>query len=148
VRRAPEPSPIRGDRVMLSALFIRPLAVLPRDGGRVRYPRLPSGGSRIVGSSLSYYQVIQVDVRASFDKGRLVVRGHVHESTHVGVLGRARSRSLGTDSTKALPRWDPSTRCPRWLLNTTCGAPSSSLTLSICSACSNPSRVKLRTPDQ
>jgi hypothetical protein len=123
VRRAPEPRPIQGDRDVLSILLICPLAVLPRDRG-VRCPRLPSSGSRIVGSSLSCYQVIQVDVRAPFDKGRLVVRRHVHESAHVGVLGRARSRSLGTEGAKALPRWDPSTSCPRWLLNTTCGAPS------------------------
>jgi hypothetical protein len=96
VRQAPEPGPIRGDWDVLSILLIRPLAVLPRDRG-MRYPRLPSSGSRIAGSSLSCYQVIQVDVRAPFDKGRLVVRRRVHESAHVGVLGRARSRSLGTE---------------------------------------------------
>jgi hypothetical protein len=33
VRRAPEPGPIRGDRGELSDLFVRPFAVLPRDGG-------------------------------------------------------------------------------------------------------------------
>jgi hypothetical protein len=97
----------------------------PSAGQGVRCPRLPSSGSRIVGSSLSYYRVIQVDVRAPFDKGRIVVRRHVHESAHVGVLCRARSCSLGTEGAKALPRWDPSTSCPCWLLNTTCGAPSS-----------------------
>jgi hypothetical protein len=126
VRRAPETGPIRGDRGVLSVLLIRPLVVLPRDRG-VRCPRLPSSGSRIVGSSLSCYQVIQVDVRSPFDKGRLVVRRHVHESAHVGVLGRARPRSLGTEGAEALPRWDPSTSCPHWLLNMTCGAPSSRL---------------------
>jgi hypothetical protein len=106
--------------------------------------------------------VIQVDVRAPFDKGQLVVRRHVHESAYVGVLGRARSRSMGTESTEALPRWDHSTSYPHWLLNTTCKAPSScwargqarmcapwsSLTLSIWDACFNPSRVRLQTPDQ
>jgi hypothetical protein len=76
-------------------------------------------------SSLSCYRVIQVDVHAPFDKGWLVVRGVVHENAHVGLLGRARSHSLGTEDAEALPRWEPSTSCPRWLLNTTCGAPSS-----------------------
>jgi hypothetical protein len=126
VCRAPEPGPIRGDRGVLSNLFVHPLTVPLRDRG-VRRARLPSSGSRIVGSSSSCYRVIQVDVRAPFDKGRLVVRRRVHESAHVGVLGRARSRSLGIEGAKALPRWDPSTSCPRWLLNTTCGAPSSQL---------------------
>jgi hypothetical protein len=62
---------------------------------------------------------------APFDKGRLVVRRLVHVSAYVGVLGRAWSHSLGTEGAEALPRWDPSTSCPCWLLNTTCGAPSS-----------------------
>jgi hypothetical protein len=105
-------------------LVLTPLRC-PSTGQGVRRPRLPSSGSRIVGSSLSCYRVIQVDVRAPFDKGRLVVRRHIHESAHAGVLGRARSRSLGTEGAEAFPRWDPSTSCPRWLLNTTCGAPSS-----------------------
>jgi hypothetical protein len=34
VRRAPEPGPIRGDRDGLSDLFVRSLAVPPRDEGR------------------------------------------------------------------------------------------------------------------
>jgi hypothetical protein len=97
----------------------------PSAGRRVRCPQLPSSGSRIAGSSLSCYHVIQVDAHAPFDKGWLVVRRLVHESAYVGVLGRARSRSLGTEGTEALPRWDPSTSYPRWLFNTTCGAPSS-----------------------
>jgi hypothetical protein len=121
VRRAPEPGPSRGDRGDLSVLSIRPFVVLLQDRG-VRCPQLPSSWLRIVGSSLSYYRVIQVDARSPFDKGRLVVRRHVHESAYAGVLGRARSRSLGTEGAEALPRWDPSTSCPRWLLNTTCGA--------------------------
>jgi hypothetical protein len=97
----------------------------PSAGRRVRCTQLPSSGSRIAGSSLSCYQVIQVDAHAPFDKGWLVVRRLVHESAHVGVLGRAWSRSLGTEGAEALHRWDPSTSCPCWLLNTTCGAPSS-----------------------
>jgi hypothetical protein len=39
------------------------------------------------------------------------------------LLGRDRSRSLGTEGMEALPRWDSLTSCPRWLLNTTCGRP-------------------------
>jgi hypothetical protein len=109
---------------MLSNLFVRPFAVPPRDRG-VRRPQLPLSGSRIAGSSSSCYRVIQVDAHALFDKGWLMVWRLVHVSAHVGVLGRAQSRSLGTEGAKALPRWDPSTSCPRWLLNTTCGAPSS-----------------------
>jgi hypothetical protein len=35
MRGAPEPRPIRGDRGVLSVLFIRPLAILPRDRGEV-----------------------------------------------------------------------------------------------------------------
>jgi hypothetical protein len=69
--------------------------------------------------------MIEVDVRVPFDKGRLVVQRHVHESTYVGVLGRARSCSMGTEGAEALPRWDYSTSCPRWLLNMTCKALSS-----------------------
>jgi hypothetical protein len=96
----------------------------PSVGRRVRFPQPPSSGSRIADSSSSCYRVIQVDAHAPFDKGWLVIQRLVHESAHVGLLGRARSRSLGTEGVEALPRWDPSTRCPRWLLNTTCGAPS------------------------
>jgi hypothetical protein len=97
----------------------------PSADGGARYPQLPSSGSRIAGSSLSCYRVIQVNTHAPFDKGWLVVRRLVHESAYVGFLGRARSRSLGTEGAEALPRWDPSTSCPRWLLNMTRGAPSS-----------------------
>jgi hypothetical protein len=124
VRRAREPGPSRGDRGVLSILFTLPFAVPPRDRG-VRHPHFPSSGSRIVGSSLSCYRVVQVDICVPFDKGRLVVQRHVHESAYAGVLGRARSRSVGTEGAEALPRLDPSTSCPRWLLNMTCGAPSS-----------------------
>jgi hypothetical protein len=124
VRRSPEPGPSRGDRGVLSILFTRPFVVPLQDRG-VRHSQLPSSGLRIAGSSLSCYRVVRVDVCAPFDKGRLVVQRHVHESAYAGVLGRARSRSLGTEGAEALPRWDPSTSCPRWLLNTTCGVPSS-----------------------
>jgi hypothetical protein len=123
VRRAPEPGPSQGDRGVLSILFTRTFAVPPWDRG-VRHPQLPSSGSRIAGYSLRCYWVVQVDVHAPFVKGWLVVRSHVHESAYAGVLGRARSHSLGTEGTEALPRWDPSTSCPCCLLNTACGAPS------------------------
>jgi hypothetical protein len=101
-----------------SGRALRLICTFPRRpfvGQGVRRPRLLSSGSRIVGSSSSCYRVIQVDPRAPFDKGRLVVQRHVHESAHVGVLGRARSCSLGTEGAKALPRWDPSTSCPPWV---------------------------------
>jgi hypothetical protein len=97
----------------------------PSAGRRVRFPQPPLSGSRIADSSLSCYRMIQVDTHAPFDKGWLVVRRLAHESAYVRLLGRARSRSLGTEGVETLPRWDPSTSCPRWLLNMSCGAPSS-----------------------
>jgi hypothetical protein len=97
----------------------------PSAGLGARCLRLPSSGLRIAGSLSSCYWVVQVDAHAPFDKGRLVVRRLVHESAHAGMLGWARSCSLGTEGAEALAWWDPSTSCPRWLLNTTCGAPSS-----------------------
>jgi hypothetical protein len=121
-------SPRAWARSRRSGRALRLVCTFPRHpsvGQRVRFPQPPSSGSRIADSSLSCYQVIQVDAHAPFDKGWLVVRRLIHESAHVGMLGRARSRSLGTEGAEALPRWDPSTSCPRWLLNTTCGAPSS-----------------------
>jgi hypothetical protein len=80
MRRAPEPGPSQGDRGVLSVLFTRPFAIPPRDK-RVRYPQLPSSGSRIAGSSLSCYWVTQVNAHAPFDKGWLVVRRLVHCNT-------------------------------------------------------------------
>jgi hypothetical protein len=123
VRPAPEHGPVRGDRGELFDLFCT-LPRRPSGGRRVRFPQPPSSGSRIADSSLSCYRVIQVDAHVPFDKGWLVVRRLVHESAYMGLLGRARSRSLGTEGAEALPRWDPPTSCPRWLLNTTCGVPS------------------------
>jgi hypothetical protein len=55
---------------------LRLVCTLPRRpsaGRRVRFPQLPSSGSRIVDSSLSCYRMIEVDAHAPFDKGRLVV---------------------------------------------------------------------------
>jgi hypothetical protein len=124
VHRALEPGPVRGDRGELSVLFqTRPRR--PFAGRRVRFPQPPSIGSQIADSSSSCYRVVQVDAHAPFDKGWLVVRRLVHKSACAGLLGGARSRSLGTEGAEALPRWDPPTSCPRWLSNTTCGAPSS-----------------------
>jgi hypothetical protein len=52
MRRAPEPRPVRGDRVELYDLFsTRPRR--PSAGRRVRFPQPPSIGSRIADSSLS-----------------------------------------------------------------------------------------------
>jgi hypothetical protein len=52
VRRAPEPGPVRGDRVELYDLFLtRPRR--PSAGRRVRFPQPPSVGSRIANSLLS-----------------------------------------------------------------------------------------------
>ena len=36
-----------------------------------------NGAMFVTAASVSYYRVVQVDVRAPFDKDRLVVRGHV-----------------------------------------------------------------------
>jgi hypothetical protein len=44
---------------------------------------------------------------------------------YAGVLGRARSHSIGTEGAEALPRWDPSTSYPSLALNMNYGAPSS-----------------------
>jgi hypothetical protein len=53
VRRAPEPGPVRGDRIELNDLFLmRPRR--PSAGRRVRFPQPPSVGSRIADSSLSF----------------------------------------------------------------------------------------------
>jgi hypothetical protein len=52
VRRAPEPGPVRGDRVELHDLFLtRPRC--PTAGRMVRFPQPPSIGPRITDSSLS-----------------------------------------------------------------------------------------------
>ena len=56
--------------------FDTALVALPQGGGMKR-TMLPMPGPRVMAASVSYYQVVQVDVRAPFDKGRLVVRGHV-----------------------------------------------------------------------
>jgi hypothetical protein len=124
VRRAPELGPVRGDRGELFNLFWT-IPCRPSAGWGVRFLQLPSIGSRIADSSLSCYRVIQVNAHAPFDKGWLVVWRLVHKSAYVGLLGGARSHSLGTEGAEALPRWDPPSSCPRWLLNTTCGMPSS-----------------------
>ena len=56
--------------------FITTLVALSQVGG-VKRTMLPMPGPRAMASSVSCYQVVQADVRAMFDKGRLVVRGHV-----------------------------------------------------------------------
>jgi hypothetical protein len=53
MRRAPEPGPVRGDRVELHDLFLtRPRR--PSAGRRVRFPQPPSVGSPIADSSLRF----------------------------------------------------------------------------------------------
>jgi hypothetical protein len=52
VRRAPEPGPVRGDRVSSPTCFLTH-ARRPSAGRRVRFPQPPSIGSRIADSSLS-----------------------------------------------------------------------------------------------
>ena len=58
---------------------------------------LPMPEPRAMAASVSCYRVVQVDVRAPFDKGRLVVRGHVTESARKGSLGGARAHSIGSE---------------------------------------------------
>jgi hypothetical protein len=103
--------------------------------------------------------VIQVDTHAPFDKGWLVVRRLVHESALAGLLGGARSRSLGTEGAEALPRWDPPDKLPALALEydmwgtlkpvgSRIGSNARALVVpdSVDSgACLNPSRVRLRT---
>jgi hypothetical protein len=89
---------LRRSRGALRLLYTFPRR--PPAGRRVRFPQLPSSGSRIANASLSCYWVIQVDAHAPLDKGWLVVRRLVHERTHMGLLGRAQSHSLGPRAQK------------------------------------------------
>jgi hypothetical protein len=79
----------------------------PSAGQRVRFLQSPSTESRIEDSLSSCYRVIQVDAHAPFDKGWLVIQRLIDESACAGLLGGARSRSLGTEGAEALPQWDP-----------------------------------------
>ena len=56
--------------------LVMALVTLPQGGG-VKHTMLPMPGPRAMAASVSYYRVVQVDVRAPFDKGQLVVRGHI-----------------------------------------------------------------------
>ena len=56
--------------------FITTLIAL-QQGGEVKRTMLPMPGPRSIAASVSYYRVVQVDVRAPFDKDQFVVRGHV-----------------------------------------------------------------------
>ena len=80
------------------------LVALPQGGG-VKRTMLPMLGPRVMAASVSFYPVVQVDVHAPFDKGRLVVHEHV---TFDWVRGL-----------DALHRWDPPARHPQLALNTT-----------------------------
>jgi hypothetical protein len=106
VRRAPSLGPFEAIGASSPTCICTPPRH-PSAGRRVRFPQPPSIGSRIADSSLSCYRVFQVDAHDPFDRGWLVVRRLVHESACAGLLGGARSRSLGTEGAEALPRWDP-----------------------------------------
>ena len=56
--------------------LVTTLVALPQAGG-VKRTMLLMPGTRAMAASVSCYRVVQVDIRAPFDKGRLVVRGHV-----------------------------------------------------------------------
>jgi len=56
--------------------LVMALIALPQGGG-VKRTMQPMPGPRAMAASVSCYRVVQVDIRAPFDKGRLVVRGHV-----------------------------------------------------------------------
>ena len=82
-RVRPEPRCARSPRALACvkafrgpSTFITTLVALPQGGG-VKRTMLPMPGPRAMAASVSYYRVVQVDVRAPFDKGRLVVHGHV-----------------------------------------------------------------------
>ena len=70
------PSPGLCEGVQGTLDFITTLVALPQGGG-VKRTMLPMPGPRAMAASVSCYRVVQVDVRAPFDKGRLVVHGHV-----------------------------------------------------------------------
>jgi hypothetical protein len=99
VRRAPETGPVRGDWDELFDLFCTSPHRLSAER-RVRFPELPSSGSRITDSSLSCHQVIQVDAHAPFDKGWLVVWRLVHESAYVGLVVSVRNMVPTVTSSK------------------------------------------------
>ena len=75
VREEP-PSPSLREGVQGSLNFVTTLVTLPQRGGMKR-AMLPMPGPRAKVASVSCYWVVQVDVRAPFDKGRLVVWRHV-----------------------------------------------------------------------
>ena len=56
--------------------LVTALVALPQGGG-VKRTMLPMPGLRVMAALVSYYRVVQVDVRAPFDKGQLMVRGHI-----------------------------------------------------------------------
>jgi len=83
----------------------------------VKRTMLPMPEPRAMAASVSCYRVVQVVARAPFDKGRLVVRGHVTKRSQRFVRRGSDpfDRVRGLD---ALPRWDPPARHPRLALNT------------------------------
>ena len=82
-RVRPEPRCARSPRALACVkafkgppTFVTTLVAHPQRGG-VKCAMLPMPGPRAMAASVSCYRVVQVDVRAPFDKGRLVVCGHV-----------------------------------------------------------------------
>jgi len=82
-RVRPEPQRARSPRAPAyvkafrePSTLVTTLVALPQGGG-VKRTMLPMLGPRAMAASVSCYRVVQVDVRAPFDKGRFVVRGHV-----------------------------------------------------------------------
>ena len=79
----PEPQCARSPRALACVkafrgppTFVTTLIALPQGGG-VKRAMLPMPGPRAKVASVSCCRVVQVDVRAPFDKGRLVVWRHV-----------------------------------------------------------------------
>ena len=70
------PSPGLREGVQGTLDFVTTLVALQQGGG-VKRAMLPMPGPRAMAASVSYYRAVQVDVRAPFDKGWFVVRGHV-----------------------------------------------------------------------
>jgi hypothetical protein len=104
VRRAPKPGPVQGDRVELSNLHLyAPSSSLRGTRGEVSTTPI----DQVADCGFLVELLSGNSSGRPFDRGWLVVQRLVHESACAGVLGGARSRSLGTEGAEALPRWDP-----------------------------------------
>ena len=74
--REEPPSPGLREGISGTLDFVTSLVSLPQGGG-VKHAMLPMPGPRVMAASVRCYRVVQVDVRAPFGKGRLVVCAHV-----------------------------------------------------------------------